>query len=212
MIESEVVWSASEPLRFQSGIKYIWEFPPEACYFPMWERAAGNAQAEQDRLTALPTQLARLKAVQDATWLCTSTYVCSNTSSAVSDLLACHHWSIVHKKRSLPETFRTLVVVLVTVLIELLQTFLPTFAAFRNREHCVWDNVWFQRSLRLHSVFFSTMVSCVTLFCVQPLLYTGFTSNPRLWPYYFSCFLRLDSQIKQEDDFFFVEFGDFGSL
>lgn len=33
------------------------------------------------------------------------------------------------------------------------KVFLPTLTACWNREHCVWDNVWFQQPLRLQSVF-----------------------------------------------------------
>lgn len=130
-----------------------------------------------------------------------------------SGLHVCHQGSIVHNKRALTEIFRALVVAAVAVSN---QNCSQSFSANFNRgeiENAVCGIICdFNRRLGRSvcvCVFFNATVSCVTLFCVYPLLSTGLITNPRLWCYYFSCFLGLGSQIKPKG---MILFGDFSSL
>lgn len=156
----------------------------------MWDYETGFAQAEQDRLTALwDDDCSRLNLPG---WKqCRMQHDCAQTpTSAAQALLAC--------KTSPAVTYRT------PVLIELLWSFSANFCStMKWRAQCMGSCV-ISTAAQAAQCVFSTAVSCVTLFWVQPLLYTGLISNPRLWCYYFSCFSQLDSQIHQQDAFIYL--------
>lgn len=130
-----------------------------------------------------PAQHVCLKVVQESRlWLCKN----SNVHRAQHAQLSC----VCYQGMIINTLQRRTPVAEFAILIERLQSFQPTLIGCWSREHHVQNHVWFQQPLRLHSVFFNATVSCVTLFSVQPLLSTRLISNPRLWGYYFSCFLE----------------------